>query len=468
MHKRHLKNLIILVSFIFLTISIFIQSSLYATEKASPQILKEVENWKFYPNEEATETFFPCGLIECKKFNNDIKDGVFKFYFNDGFVLTFATDARLLEAYYVVSPQQNSKNFILNCQNISSGKVNLSKNTAIRIELMKNYAFERFEFTSAQDINALGSFFQDEISSKLFRGFFDKVIEYTNKVFSLLDKFKVENLETQKSIYLALRAFAYKAKGQKLDFLADAKQAYQNAKDKIWPAVAFSVVCIEEKNYEEAINILSKLEQTQFVLLLEAIAYANFGQLDKAISIYKNLSKDFITTDSKFFQLYFDDFYSLIGDYKEKILTLAKENKKNAKIKEALNYYIEYMNLANKEEEIDKVIGEVLVLMKQYPDLFQLNDDALKLVARAKVYISQRNFIEAIREYQNALRLFPFTSSLYKELAMIYAQLKQYNLAVKYMKIFLKLNPEDKNYTSLKEQIYQWEFLMELENKKEK
>lgn len=71
------------------------------------------------------------------------------------------------------------------------------------------------------------------------------------------------------------------------------------------------------------------------------------------------------------------------------------------------------------------------------------------------------NFEKAIVEYKNALKIQPFFPALYKALAMNYAQLRDYEKAIRYMQIYLKLYPDAPDLRATRDEIYRWELLME-------
>jgi hypothetical protein len=76
------------------------------------RIKNEIEKWKFDPSEKVETVFFTCEMVDCKSMGVS-GDGIYKAYFPDGFVLSMDQNAKPVNYYYCVSPN-NEQAFLEN------------------------------------------------------------------------------------------------------------------------------------------------------------------------------------------------------------------------------------------------------------------------------------------------------------------------------------------------------------------
>ncbi|GEM_PF-6025490 len=70
-----------------------------------PQVLEEARLWALDLDKDITVTYFPCSIAPgyCARLGIlGSREGFYKAYFTDGFVLTLTADGRVLESYYEV------------------------------------------------------------------------------------------------------------------------------------------------------------------------------------------------------------------------------------------------------------------------------------------------------------------------------------------------------------------------------
>lgn len=93
------------IKYFFQFFLIFVFSYYINTENVcavdNPIILAEIEKWKLYSAETYSCAFFPCGMIDCTKYN--IRDGLHKCFFYDGFVLSLYSNGEVFRYYYTLS-----------------------------------------------------------------------------------------------------------------------------------------------------------------------------------------------------------------------------------------------------------------------------------------------------------------------------------------------------------------------------
>lgn len=421
------------------------------------QVPNEIANWKFYPEEECVSVLIPYEMLGAE-YKRLYGDSVWKYYFKDGFVVTVSKQGKLLQAYYSVS-EQHYEQFISNFKNILDNKIKLdSAYLTRRFALMRLYATNNldklvFRVKSEDDDSVIEFVIFDMFHAGLFE-------EAVNRLTQIIGK-----LSDRAGKYLALRALAYFALNRDEELQRDAKSAYEILPQNRWSMIAMAIACIRAKKETEAIDLLArrealdslaKTEKTPFLSLLEAIAYSSLGQIERGLEIYSKLPQDFVESDSRWFQTYFRWLYKYFTNYN---LALAREAYKRNRLDQAMGFYKEALKFAD-EDEILQLIKESLPLVKKYPDMLELSEDARKLVIKAEIYLGENNVIKAIKEYKNALKVSPFASDTYRALAQAYARIGQYEQAIKYMRIFLELNPEHREYELIKDQIYKWESML--------
>lgn len=409
----------------------------------------EAANWKLYPTEKYIGTFFPCEIVgeQCKKMYGE---GFWKYYFDDGFVLTLNKQGKLLDAYYALS-EQHYIAFVSNFKNIISGKIRTdSPYLTKRFALMRAYASKDLDklmvYAKGEEDD---SFLEFVIFDMFHVGLFEKAIDNLNQI--------VDKLADRKGKYLAIRALAYKALNMDTEFRQDAERAYGISPEEKWAMVTMALVYLQEKRGIEALELLAKIDKSPLFSLFEAIAYASVGRIEEAMEIYQTLPQDFIESDSPWFQTYFRWLYGyFMGFY----LASAREAYRRNQVDKAIEFYKEVLKFTNEDETL-QVIKESLPLIEKRPEMLKFNEEARKALIRAEIYLSENNVVKAIREYKKAIRLSPFVSDTYRTLAQVYARIGQYKQAIKYMQIVLELNPKHPEYEIIKDQIYKWEFLYE-------
>ncbi|MCS7164319.1 MAG: tetratricopeptide repeat protein [Thermodesulfovibrio sp.] len=257
----------------------------------------------------------------------------------------------------------------------------------------------------------------------------------------------------------AVRAFARRELGNKEDFFKDAEKAYSINHNDTWARRAMVVALIDKGNFSEALKILPE-EKTNFDRLLETIIYARLENMKRASETYSQILEEYFITKSAFKQRYITLAQNSLKPYKESKLKTTKEYEAKWMYKEALKEYQEYLILAN-EKEAKEVRSHIAELIMKYPHLFTLPEEARKLVIRAEAFTSEGKFEKAIEEYKKALKFSPFFPALYKALALNYAQLRDYKLAIKNMNLYLELYPDAPDARAAKDEIYKWEFELE-------
>ncbi|MCX8070154.1 MAG: tetratricopeptide repeat protein, partial [Thermodesulfovibrionales bacterium] len=238
---------------------------------------------------------------------------------------------------------------------------------------------------------------------------------------------------------LAVRAIALREIGNKEDFIRDAEKAYSINPNDTWARRAMVFALIDKGNFSDALKIIPK-DKTDFERLLETVIYARLQDMKKASEVFSQILDEYLITKSAFKQSLINLAQNSLRPYKENKLKNAKEYEARRMFKEALKEYQEYLVIAD-EKEAKIVRAHIADLIAKHPHLFTLTEEARKFVLRAETFTSEGKFEKAIEEYKKALKFSPFFPALYKALALNYAQLKDYKLAIKNMHYYLDLYP---------------------------
>jgi tetratricopeptide (TPR) repeat protein len=87
-----------------------------------------------------------------------------------------------------------------------------------------------------------------------------------------------------------------------------------------------------------------------------------------------------------------------------------------------------------------------------------MSEEQRKYVVQANYYTNQKKYPQAINLYQKVIKLnrtsYP---TAYNNLALLYAQVNQFPLAIYYMRHYLLLEPDGKEARAAQDKIYEWE-----------
>jgi tetratricopeptide (TPR) repeat protein len=191
-----------------------------------------------------------------------------------------------------------------------------------------------------------------------------------------------------------------------------------------------------------------------------AIAEAKNNNMSASISAYKeiaeiNFAKENVTLEkdkNKLVELYQPtlkeyvsaaDKYIAGGLYKEAISELAKAS--NMQYGEAKK----------------KTLKKMFDLVGVNPAAGELSEEARKYALRSEMLVKEADFNGAESELLKAIQLAPYDSKLYFNMAIINSELKHYQEAIYYMKIYVEGVPDTPNNRQAKDEIIKWEFMLE-------
>ncbi|MFA5296630.1 MAG: tetratricopeptide repeat protein [Lutibacter sp.] len=115
-------------------------------------------------------------------------------------------------------------------------------------------------------------------------------------------------------------------------------------------------------------------------------------------------------------------------------------------------YYQDYLN---QELVKFKPIIEKYRELKEKPTI---SEEQRKYIVQANALVEQKKYSEAINLFQQALKI-DLTSypEAYSNLALLFAQINDYESAIYHMKLYLMLMPDAPDARSSQDKIYEWE-----------
>lgn len=410
-----------------LSLLLFIMATGFSLAEAqSPDnlaVLREAAAWKFSPEEKVTISYFPCSMTQetCKRLK--IKDGIYKAYFTDGFVLTLSSSGEVLEHYYLPS-EQHKEAFKRNMELYErSGFENLPeeirRRLKIRVEDMKS-------FLRGKSIDALSV---EELNAGKYREALEKISNLGLKsIISLLLE------EPEKAKELALKA-------------------KETNVDDLWTKRASALVLLSRNELEE----LSKGDDID--KLIASITYAKIGDLESSRKAYEAISDNFLSSKSLFAQDLIKTFRRSIAPYLARELEKAVSFQKANKLNESLRSYQVVFSLSDIDGK-KKVISQVSSIFKKEPKLREIPEEARKHIVIASMLFERKKLEEALEECRKALQVAPFTPVAFKGLAKCYGALGLYEKAIENMNYYLELSPDAPDARESRDEIYRWEFLL--------
>jgi len=266
----------------------------------------------------------------------------------------------------------------------------------------------------------------------------------------------------QTAEFIGLRSLAYRARGDMDKAAQDAELAhtlYPEHKDAIQ---AYGALCVDRKDSEQALKVLSGADpHNNFVKLLRATAYAQAGRYQEAVTAFDTIPEPYLLEESVLREKALQGLYEAMKPYVSKKKDNAQRLASAGNADESLREYAGALRLSG-ASDAQEIKGRVASLLKANPQIAgMLPEDARRFVLRAEVLVKEGQFAQATKEYFSALRLAPFMPKLYYNTALVFAQMKLHNQAIKLMNTYLELAPNAPNLREVKDEIYKWKFMLE-------
>jgi tetratricopeptide (TPR) repeat protein len=113
------------------------------------------------------------------------------------------------------------------------------------------------------------------------------------------------------------------------------------------------------------------------------------------------------------------------------------------------------------DAEAEDILGVCFGMVRKNPALSEMPEDALKYAIRSEVLVTEGSFEKASLELNKAIQSAPYAGQLYYNIALVYAELKNYPEAIRNLKIYQMADPDAPKARAAKKEIIKWEFMIE-------
>ncbi len=255
--------------------------------------------------------------------------------------------------------------------------------------------------------------------------------------------------------FLGFRSLCYREKGDLENAFKDAEKAYSLNPDDGWAKSAMALVYIDKGRYNDALNILSNIEDSSFDRILEATARAKLGDMKKAVEIIGSIPEDYFASQKATYRQSYKRPLESLKPYVNAKRDSARSFEAKGQYGEALKEYAELLKVAD-EREAKEIRSRAAVLIKENPYLATLPEEGRKYALRAEILLKDGKFEESLGEFDAAIKAAPFFPQLYHNKALVYGEMQNYRSAKRYMEIYLDLYPNAPNIRQVKDEIYKW------------
>ncbi len=272
--------------------------------------------------------------------------------------------------------------------------------------------------------------------------------------------------------YLGLFALILNANGNHEEALAMAQKAIDLDQDDFWAELSCGVVLEDLNRPDEALKALDFPTTPGIVPMMEAlkqnlrqlhraVLYARKGDMAKAQEIYDSVANHI---DPRCLPAVKEkDVFALAKPMADAHLANAKQLDAQGKYAESLTEYAQALSYAPNEQEATMLRTAMFAASGKMPTPPEMPDDAHRHVVRGELMLKDGNLDRALVEFNEALRIAPYMPKLYYNTALICGELKQYDKAIRQMRLYLTLAPETPDARATQDQITKWEMRLEME-----
>jgi tetratricopeptide (TPR) repeat protein len=260
--------------------------------------------------------------------------------------------------------------------------------------------------------------------------------------------------------WVALRSLVYRQKNDPARAFADASITVEVDPASEPGKMALGAAYLDRGQYAEAVKLLQPIKGNGSARLLEATAFAKQGKMKEAVEIASAINAADIsaknipqTSDRK---ALFQAFKPFLKEHVDR----AKLFESKGQYREALSELSEAMKAAD-EAETQEILSGCFAMVRKHPALTEMPEAALKYAIRSEVLVSEGIFEKASLELKKAIQAAPYAGQLYYNIALVYAELKNYPEAIRNMRIYQVAAPDEPKARAAKNEIIKWEFMIE-------
>ena len=259
---------------------------------------------------------------------------------------------------------------------------------------------------------------------------------------------------------LGMRSLAYRHKGDRDNAAKDAKTAVDIAPSDEYAFLSLGAVYLDQGQYDEAIRLLSKVNDSPSASILKATVLAKKGRTEEAVQVYLSIPDG--SMSQKDIPLA-EDRQALLKVFKPAVkanMDKAKSFDAKNMNREALSTLSQALKMAD-DSDAQAIQESMFNVLRNNPLLAEVPEEARRHALRAELLIKDGKFSQAVTEYKKAMQIAPYVPKLYYNCAQVSAEIKNYPEAIRYMKTYLKIAADAPDARKAKDDIIMWELMME-------
>jgi tetratricopeptide (TPR) repeat protein len=268
----------------------------------------------------------------------------------------------------------------------------------------------------------------------------------------------------------ALLALTLNANGDREQALTMAQKAVALNPDSYLAELSYGLILEDSNRPDEALKALETpmvtgMPMTELWQIHRAVLYARKGDMDKAQEIYfstvSHIKPGFLPAMKEK-----EAFLALVQPIVNTHLAMAKQLEAQGKYAESLPEYAQVLRFATNEQEASMLRTAMFAASSKMPTPPELPDEARRRVVRGELLLKEGMLDRALVEFNEALRIAPYVPKLYYNTALINGQLKQYDQAIRLIRLYLQAAPEAPDARDAQDLITKWELQQEMEGRR--
>lgn len=133
-----------------------------------------------------------------------------------------------------------------------------------------------------------------------------------------------------------------------------------------------------------------------------------------------------------------------------------------------LTDYLFFYQKRQKDVELNKYNNQLSLFEEKATEYRALHvkpaisEEQREYIVQANLYTQQRNYNKAIELYQKVCQINSFAyPAAYSNLALLFANISDYQSAIYYMKLYLMLEPDASDARASQDKIYEWKLMLQ-------
>ena len=270
----------------------------------------------------------------------------------------------------------------------------------------------------------------------------------------------------------ALLALTLNANGDREQAFTTAQKAIGLDPGNFYAELSYGLVLEDSSRLDDALkaletpNISAELPMAEALRQIHrAVLYIRKGDTAKAQEIYFS-SVSHIDPRCLPAVKEKEVFMALVQPAVNAHIAKAKQLDGEGKYAESLPEYAQALAYAANEQDASTLRASLFAAVGRMPTPPEIPDDARRHVVRGELMLKDGQLDRALVEFNEALRMAPYIPKLYYNTALINGQLKQYDLAIRQMHLYLLAAPEAPDGRAAQDEITKWEMRQEMGGKR--